>query len=153
MKNRPLWKALAVALGVACAVPATSQVRPDVLVKQRQAAMTLQGKYFYGHLRPTAQGKIAYDAALVARNVGYLDALARMPWDGFTPATKDVKSRTLPAAFSDTAKYKEAQDRFTTEVTRLAELTRKGDEASIKTQILAVDKTCGACHDNFRESQ
>lgn len=154
MKNRPLWMGLAVALGVACAVPATSQVRPDVLVKQRQAAMTLQGKYFNGHLRPTAQGKIPYDANAVARNVGYLDALARMPWDGFAPATKDVKSRATPAVFSDSAKYKEAQDRYMGEVTKLSELTRKGgDEASIKAQILAVDKTCNGCHDNFRESQ
>ena len=153
MKNRTLWMCLAVGLATVCAMPASSQVKPDTQVRQRQAAMILQGKYFYGHLRPTAQGKIPYDAAVVARNVGYLDALARMPWDGFTAATSGIKSRATPAVFSDTAKFKEAQDQFMAEVTRLAEVTRKGDEAAIKTQILAVDKSCNSCHDNFRERQ
>ena len=152
MKNRTLWMCLAAGLAMLCS-PASSQVKPDVLVKQRQAAMILQGKYFYGHLRPTAQGKIPYDAAVVARNVGYLDALSRMPWDGFTPATKDIKSRAAPALFNDAAKFKEAQDRFMAEVTKLTEVTRKGDEASIKAQILAVNKSCGSCHDNFREKK
>ena len=144
---------LAAGLATLCSMPASSQVKPEVPVKQRQAAMILMGKYFYGHLRPTAQGKIPYDAAVVTRNVGYVDALARMPWDGFTPGTKGIKSRTAPAAFNDAAKFKEAQDRFMGEVTKLTEVTRKGDEAAIKTQILAVNKSCGGCHDDFREKQ
>ena len=151
MKKRTLWMCLAAGLGTLLAMPAVPQVKPDVQVRQRQAAMILQSKYFYGHLRPTAQGKIPYDAAAVARNVGFLDALARMPWDGFTPATKDLKSRATPAIFNDAAKFKEAQDQFMGEVTKLAEVTRKGDENAIKAQILAVDKSCNACHDNFRE--
>ena len=144
--------ALCASLGAAWALPAWSQAKPETLVKQRQGAMALQGKYF-GPIRAMAQGKVPYDAAVVARNVVYLDALARMPWDGFTPATKDVKTAATPAVFSDTAKFKEAQDRFQAEVTRLSEVTRKGDEASIKSQILAVDKSCASCHDTFREKQ
>jgi cytochrome c556 len=127
-------------------------VKPDVQVKQRQAAMTLQGKYFYP-IRAMAQGKTTYDPAVVSRNVTYLDSLARMPWDGFTPATKDLKTQATPAVFTDTAKFKDGQDKFQAEVTRLVEVTRKGDEASIKSQILAVDKSCGSCHDSFREKQ
>ena len=153
MKLRSLLPGIAVAACALAVQPAFSQFKPDVQVKQRQSAMVLQGKYFYGHLRPTAQGKIPYDAATVSRNVSYLDALARMPWDAFTPATKDLKSRTLPAVYNDAAKWKDAQDRFTAEVTKLSEITRKGDEAAIKAQILAVDKTCSACHDDFRERQ
>jgi cytochrome c556 len=141
----------ALVLGAACALPAWSQVKPDVLVKQRQSAMVLQGKYFYGHLRPTAQGKMPYDAGTVARNVGFLEALSKMPWDCFAPSTKDVKSAATPAVFGEPAKFKDAQDRFNAEVTKLAEITRKGDEAAVKAQILAVDKTCGGCHDTFRE--
>ena len=153
MKKKLLEAGLVVALGAACALPAHAQFKPEVLVKQRQAAMVLQGKYFYGHLRPVAQGKIPYDAKLVATNVAYLDALARMPWDGFTPATRDVKSRSSAAVFNEPAKFKEAADRFVAEVTRLSEVTRKGDEAAIRSQILAVNKTCSSCHDNFREKQ
>jgi cytochrome c556 len=153
MRTMLVHAIVAAVLGTAFVLPASAQVKPDVLVKQRQSAMVLQGKYFYGHLRPTAQGKIPYDGNVVSRNVGYLDALSKMPWDGFTPATKDVKSAALPAVFSDTAKFKEAQDRFTGEVAKLVEITHKGDEAAIKQQILAVDKACGGCHENFRERQ
>lgn len=144
--------ALCASLGAAWTLPAWSQAKPETLVKQRQGAMALQGKYFYP-IRSMAQGKTNYDAAIVARNVVYLDALARMPWDGFTPATKDIKTGATPAVFGDAAKFKEAADRFQAEVTRLSEVTRKGDEPSIKSQILAVNKSCDSCHDNFRERQ
>ena len=152
MKKSTLSILLAAAVSAVLAQPASSQVRPEQQLKQRQAAMTLQGKYFYP-IRAQAQGKVPYDAGTVARNVAYLEQLSRMPWDGFTPATKDLKSQATPAVFTDTAKFKEAADRYMAEMTKLAEVTRKGDEAAIKSEILAVDKACNACHDNFRERQ
>ena len=142
-----------VAIGLSMASIAQAQVKPETLVKQRQSAMTLQGKYFYGQLRPMAQGKIPYDANVVVRNAVFLDALSKMPWDGFAPSTKDVKSATLPAAFTDTAKFKETQDRLQSEVAKLVSVSKSGDEAAVKAQILAVDKTCGSCHDDFREKR
>lgn len=149
------WKAcavLAALLGAAWVMPAWSQARPELVVKQRQSAMTLQAKYYYP-IRAMAQGKTPYDANIVSRNIGYLDALSKMPWDGFTPATKDVKTGATPAVFAETAKFKETQDRYMAEVTRLVETNRKGDEAATKQQILAVDKACNTCHDTFREKQ
>jgi cytochrome c556 len=105
---------LTLVLGASLALPAHSQVKPDVLVKQRQAAMALQGKYF-GPMAGMAQGKIPYDAKIVGRNAGYLEVLSKMPWDGFAASTKDVKSAALPAVFTDTAKFKDAANRLETE--------------------------------------
>src|SRR5258706_5570210 len=148
--NKKLFSiGLAVVLGAGYSLTAFSQVKPETLVKQRQAAMTLQGKYFYVQLRPMAQGKSPYDANVVARDAGYLEALTKMPWDGFTPATKDVKSAALPAVFTDTAKFKEAQDRLQSEVAKLVSVSKSGDEAAVKAQIGAVDKACGGCHEKF----
>ncbi len=144
---------LIAALGAAYPLTGFSQVKPETQVKWRQSAMALQGKYFYGTLRPMAQGKMPYDANAAARAVGYLDALSKMPWDGFTPNTKDVKSAALPAVYTETAKYKEAEDRLQSEVGKLVAVTKSGDEAAIKNQITAVDKACGNCHENFREKQ
>ena len=138
--------------GLVISATATAQAKPEQLVKQRQAAMTLQGKYF-GPLGAMAQGKAPYDAAVVARNAAFLDALAKMPWDGFAASTKDVKSAALPAAFTDTAKFKEAQDRFQSEVSKLVAVSKSGDEAAVKAQLGAVGKSCGGCHENFREKQ
>jgi cytochrome c556 len=153
MNHRLAPIALALMLGAVCSFPAHAQVKPETLVKQRQSAMTLQGKYFYP-IRNMAQGKVPYDASVVMRNVGYLDALSRMPWDGFPASTKDAKSGATPAVFTDTAKFKESQDRFQAEFTKLSDLVKKGgDEPSIRQQIIAVDKSCNSCHDNFRERQ
>jgi len=131
---------------------ALAQAKPETLVKQRQAAMTLQGKYYYP-IRAMAQGRVPYDAAIVTRNAAFLDGLSKMPWDGFNANTKDLKSGALPAIYTDTAKFKEHSDRLIAEATKLAALTKGGDEAAVKAQILVVDKACNACHDDFRERQ
>ena len=141
----------ALVLGVA-AGGAWAQAKPETLVKQRQAVMTLQGKYF-GPLAAMAQGKAPYNAEIVKRNAGFLDNLSRMPWDGFDPSTKDVKSNALPAVFSDTAKFKEAGSRLENEVHKLYEVSQRGDEAAVKAQIGAVGKACGGCHESFRQKQ
>jgi cytochrome c556 len=131
---------------------ALAQVKPEVLVKQRQSAMTLIGKYF-GPLGGMAQGRTPFDAKLVQRNADYLHALSQMPWDGFDPSTKNEKSRALPALFEQPDKVKEAAERFQSEVAKLQAAAKGGDEGAIKAQIGAVGKACANCHDNFREKQ
>lgn len=152
MSKRFLTAALALIVGAGYALTAGAQAKPEVQLKWRQAAMTLQGKYFYP-IRAMAQGKVPYDANIVARNAGLVDALVRMPWDGFTPATKDLKSAALPAVYTDTAKFKESADHLQSESGKLVAMLKGGDEAAIKAQILAIDKVCGTCHESFREKQ
>ena len=131
---------------------ALAQAKPEVLVKQRQAVMTLQGKYF-GPLAAMAQGKAPYNADIVKRNAGFLDNLSRMPWDAFDPATKDVKSNALPAIWEQQDKFKEGQSRLENEIHKLYQVSQSGDENAVKTQIGAVGKACGGCHESFRQKQ
>ena len=152
MKRKLLVATLVASVGAAWSVGALAQAKPEILVKQRQAAMTLQGKYF-GPLAGMAQGKLPYDASIVQRNAGYLDVLDKLPWDGFDPSTKNVKSAALPAIWSEPAKFKEAQERLQSEVSRLVSVSKSGDEGAVKAQIGAVGKACGNCHENFREKQ
>ena len=152
MKRKLLTATVVASIGAAWVVDAVAQAKPEILVKQRQAAMTLQGKYF-GPLAGMAQGKLPYDASIVQRNAGYLDVLDKMPWDGFDPGTKNVKSAALPAVWSEPAKFKEAQERLQSEVARLVSVSKGGDEGAVKAQIGAVGKSCGNCHENFREKQ
>jgi len=151
MNKSILVAGVALALG-SLSLQAFAQAKPDVLVKQRQAAMTLVGKYF-GPLGGMSQGRVPYNAQVVARNAGYLEVLAQMPWDGFDASTANEKSRTLPAAFKDAAKFKQAGDDMQNAIRSLVAATKGGDEAAVKTAIGAVGKTCGGCHDNFREKQ
>lgn len=138
------------ATAIVSASGAFAQAKPDVLVKQRQAAMTLQGKYF-GPLNGMAQGKVPFSSEVVARNAGFLDSLSKMAWDGFTADTQGEKSRALPEIYKDAGKFKAAQDAFQSEVGKLVAASKGGDEASVKSAIGAVGKTCAGCHDNFRQ--
>ena len=151
MKRSGLAAMVALALGFAAGA-AFAQAKPETLVKQRQSVMTLQGKYF-GPMAGMAQGKAPYNADVVKRNAAFLDNLSRMAWDGFDPSTKDVKSAALPAVFTDQAKFKEAASRLETESSRLYQVAQSGDEAAVKAQIGAVGKTCGGCHESFRQKQ
>ena len=152
MNKRLFSIGLALVLGAGYSLTAFSQAKPATLVKQREAAMTLQGKYF-GPMAAMAQGKVPFNAAAVARNAGYLEALSHMAWDGFDPSTSGEKSRALPAIYSDAGKFKAAQDAFQANVAKLVAATKGGDEAAIKAAIGAVGKDCGNCHDNFRQKQ
>ena len=143
------------AAGLAVAVlsgEALAQAKPETLVKQRQSAMTLIGKY-WGPMAGMMQGRVPYDAKIVQRNADYLHTLAQMPWDGFDPSTKGEKSRALPAIWEQPGKVKEAIDRLQSEVGKLQQVSKGGDEGAIKAQIGAVGKACANCHDNFREKQ
>ena len=119
MKGNFFAVGVALTIGSIYSLTAFSQARPESLVKQRQSAMTLQGKYFYPQTRPMAQGKIPYDATVMARNAAFLDALSKMPWDGFTPATREVKSGATPAVFTEVGKFQEAQQQYMAEVSKL----------------------------------
>lgn len=151
MKRSGLAAVVAIALGVSAGA-VFAQQKPEILVKQRQSVMTLQGKYF-GPMAGMAQGKIPYNADVVKRNSAFLDNLSRMAWDGFDPSTKDVKSAALPAIYEQQAKFKEAASRLENEAHKLWEVSQHGDEAAVKAQIGAVGKSCGGCHESFREKR
>jgi len=136
----------------AVAGAALAQAKPEVLVKQRQAGMTLIGKYF-GPLGAMAQGKAPFNAQVVQRNADYLAALSQMPWDGFHPSTSGEKSRAKPELFKETQKVNELAERLQSEVKKLQTAAKGGNEGAIKAQIGAVGKACGACHDAYREKQ
>jgi cytochrome c556 len=152
MRNTLVLAAVAVALGGLTGI-AAAQVKPEVLVKQRQSAMTLIGKY-WGPIAGMASGKVSpYNADVVSRNATYLENLAQMPWDGFHESTKGEKSRALPAIWEQRAKFDELAQRLQTETAKLGDVARKKDEAGVKQQYAAVGKVCGACHEGFRQKQ
>ena len=151
MKKKFLAASLALAFGAGSGYVMNSfaQAKPEQLVKQRQSAMTLIGKY-WGPTNAMATGKAPYDAAAAQRNAGFLQALAQMPWDGFAENTKDSpeKNRALPAIWAEPAKFKEAADRLQNTTAKLAASAK--DEAAFKAAAGEVGKACGACHENFR---
>ena len=152
MKKTLLAAGVAIVVG-GLAGAALAQVKPDVLVKQRQSAMTLIGKY-WGPIAGMASGKVSpYNADVVSRNATYLENLAQRPWDGFHESAKGEKSRALPAIWEQKAKFDELAQRLQRETIKLGQVARAKDEAGVKQQYAAVGKVCGACHESFREKQ
>lgn len=150
MNKKFLAAGIALVLSASFSLNATAQAKPEVLVKQRQAVMTLFGKY-WGPLGGMAQGKVPFNAGVVARNAGYLEVLSKMPWDGFDASTQGAKSAALPEVWKDAAGFKAAQEKVMGEMAKLAAAGKGGDEAAIKAQLAEAAKTCGGCHRTFRE--
>ena len=150
MKKKLLAVALTAAALVGASFEALSQAKPDVLVKQRQAAMTLQGKYL-GSIGAMLKGAVPYNADVVARNATFLENLARMPWDGFDPSTSGEKSKAKPDIYKEMAKFTAAADTLVAETVKLGAVARAKDEAGVKAAFGGVAKACGSCHDLYRE--
>lgn len=152
MHKKFLTALTAVVVGGGVSFDALAQVKPETLVDQRVAAMRLQGKYFFP-LAAMAQGRAPYDAAVVARNAGYLDVLIRLAWDGFDPVTRDVKSRALPEVYAEPAKFKAATDTMIAEMNKVVAAAKGGNEAAVKSAVADAAKACSGCHDTFRQRQ
>ena len=143
---------LALALGVGFTVDAVAQGKPETMVKQRQAAMTLQAKYF-GPLGAMAQGKAPYNASVVARNAGYLEILTKLAWDGFAPETANVKSRALPEIYKDTAGFNAEIEKLQAGVAKLVAAAKSSNESAAKAATGDIGKVCGSCHKKYRQSR
>ena len=152
MNTKLVLSGVALLVGTGYGATALAQAKPETLVKQRQSAMTLIGKY-WGPLGGMPSGKAPYNAEVVARNAGYLEVLTKLPWDGFHENTKEMKTAALPAVYTDNAKFKEGADRLQSTVAQLVKVSKGGDEATVKAALADVGKACGGCHENFRAKQ
>jgi len=146
-----------VAAGLVLAVNGVSQVhaqaKPEDLVKQRKAGMTMIGKYF-GPIGAMVQGKMPYDANVVARNAGYLDVLSKLPWDGFHASTDGAQdTRAKPEIYRQTDKFNQARDAMQTEMAKLVAAAKSGDQDAVKSTFGATGKACKACHDDYRKEK
>ena len=150
MRIKLMTAALALAALGGASLEALAQAKPDVLVKQRQAAMTLQGKYL-GPIGAMMKGAAPYNADTVALNATFLENLARMPWDGFHPSTQGEKSKAKPEIYKDTAKWTAAYQLLEAETAKLGAAARAKNEAGVRASFGGVAKACGGCHDAFRE--
>ena len=150
MRTKLLTAALALGALGGASLEALAQAKPDVLVKQRQAAMTLQAKYL-GPIGAMIKGTVPYNADVVSRNATYLEALSQMPWDGFHPSTAGEKSKAKPELFKDGAKVQAAIDSFQAATAKLGAAARAKDEAGVRAAFGPVAKGCGGCHDAYRE--
>jgi cytochrome c556 len=136
---------------LAAAVPASAQFsKPEDAIRYRQSAYVLMGNHMG---RIFAQLKSDNpDVAAIQRSAAIVDFASQLPGEGYvagsdkggTPPTK-----AKPEVFTD-PKVKDLGRAMRQEVIKLAEVSKGGDVAAIRTQFQATAKSCDNCHDNFR---
>lgn len=140
----------ALALGAMLASNAAAQAKPEDLVKQRKAALTMVAKYF-GPIGGMVQGRVPFDAKIAARNAGYLETLSAMPWDGFDASTESFKdTRAKPELYKEKAKFDQMATDMQGAIAKLNGAAKGGDLNAIKAAFGDVGKTCKTCHDAYR---
>ena len=137
-------------LGAAFSLGAAAQAKPEDLVKQRKAALTLVAKYF-APVGAMVQGKAPYDAKVIARNAGYLETLSAMPWDGFDASTESFReTRAKPEIYKEKAKFDQMANDMQGALAKLNAAAKGADQNAVKAAFDDVGKTCKACHDAYR---
>ena len=143
--------AMVLATLVAAAGGAHAQFqKPEDAVKYRQSAFTVMANHF-GRLGAMANGRIPFDAKVAQENADVVLTVAKLPWAGFTPDTKDIKTRVKPVAWTEMDKVKAGADKLVAAATQLDAAAKTGNLDAIKKAVGETAATCKACHDAYRE--
>jgi cytochrome c556 len=130
---------------------AIAQTKPEDAIKLRQSVMKLIG-YNFGSIGAMVNDKKPYNKEEAIRNANRLEILSGHPWEFFGAGTdKGAETKARADIWKDRAKFEAAGKKMETEVAKLAQVARTGDQAALKTQFGAAGQTCKACHDDFKE--
>ena len=145
------WTMAAAALAATAALPAAAQFRDaDAAIKYRQSVMTVQ-QFHLGRIFAMANGRMPFDAKVVAEDAAVLDTIDKLPFVAFGPGTDKGNTRALPAVWSERAKFDAAVHKMQDDVAKLHEAAKTGNLDRIKAAVGAVGQSCKACHDDFRK--
>ncbi|MCP4991037.1 MAG: cytochrome c [Colwellia sp.] len=141
-----------IASTVAIAQPASSEKHAIYATELRQSVFKLLGSNM-GPLGAMAKGKIAVDANIVEQNAVRINQLSLMIADySRTDTSKfNVKTEALAKIWLESDHYNQDIDKLTLASTQLIAAAKSGDESAIKKAIGGVGKTCGGCHDDFKQ--
>ncbi|MEM1432761.1 MAG: cytochrome c [Pseudomonadota bacterium] len=121
-------------------------------VQTRQSALKLMG-FYMGPLGAMARGRVPVDLAVIENNAIRIASLAPMLKETFKSDTRgaEVETEALDVIWEQWDKFTTNADATEEKATALATLAAAGSEDGIRQAIGAVGKTCGGCHDDFRE--
>lgn len=150
MKRSLIFAAAVLATVGMSSIALAQAPKPEDEIRYRQSVMNVIGRSF-GALGAMAQGKMAFNAQLAADSAAIVDMMSKLPWNSFGPGTdKGAPTKADMKVWSDADKFKEKADKMKSEVTKLAQVAKGGDEAAIKAQVGETGKACKSCHDDFR---
>ena len=142
---------VAAAFALVLALPASAQfAKPEDAIKYRKSAFTVMGTH-WARLAGMAQGRIPYDAKAAADNAAVVEVVHKLPWAAFGADTQSGDTKAKPDIWKEPAKFKEAEDKLFTEVSKIVAAARSGKQDELKSAFASGGGVCKNCHDNFRQ--
>lgn len=134
------------------AQPASSEKHAIYATELRQSIFKLLGSNM-GPLGAMAKGKIPLDAKVVEKNAVRINQLSLMIADYTRIDTSkfDVKTEALAKIWQEPEHFSKDIDKLTVASSNLLTAAKSNNESEIKKAIGGVGKTCGGCHDHFKE--
>ena len=124
-------------------------VKPDDIIKFRKGAYQVIG----WEMRPLGlmvKGEMPYDKDVFIHNTAVIATMSQVVPEAFVTGTDKGETKAKPDIWSDPPKFKAALERFQSEATKMSEVAKGGNFDAIKVQFGSLAKSCGNCHDNFR---
>ena len=141
------------AIIAAAALPLSAHAqfaKPEDAIKYRQSALSVMGTHF-ARIGAVVRGAVPYDAQQVQNNAALVETMSVLPWQGFMSGTeKGGNTRAKPEIWSDSAKFKTAQDNMIKAVANLSTASKSGNLDQVKAAFGDAGRACKACHDDFR---
>ena len=142
---------LTTAILLAVAVPASAQFsKPEDAIRYRQAGYVIMGNHMGRIFNQLKADKP--DIAAIQRSAAIIDFVSQLPGEGYVPGSEkggNPPTRAKPEIFTD-PKVRDIGRAMRQEVVKLADVSKTGDVAAIRTQFQATVKSCDSCHDNYR---
>lgn len=149
----PLSYALAAVLAAASLTAFAQQApKPETLIKSRQSSFQLVA-WHSSRIKASLDGQ--YNKEEVQRAANTIAAIANSGLGSlFAPGTEQGKgwhdTSAKPELFKDSKRVSELTADFAKQATELAKMAGGGDPAQVKEQYAKLNRTCKACHDDFR---
>jgi cytochrome c556 len=149
---KQLASLLLAAAAATLTLPAVAQfAKPEDAIKYRKASMTLMAAHF-GRVAAMASGRAPFDAKVAADNAAVAETMSKLPWAAFVEGSDKGDTRAKPEVWSDSAKFRDANEKLQGEMSKLAAAARTGSLDSIKLAVGATAGACKGCHDNFQKN-
>jgi len=130
-------------------VKAQQFTKAEDAIKYRKNALYVMDVQ-YNQLKAMAQGKISYDAKSAMDAAIVVEVLAKLPWAAFGEGTDKGETKAKPEIWTESGKFRDAQEKFITEATKLATSAKTGKLEDLKVAVNATNETCKNCHSNFK---
>lgn len=140
------------ALAAAATAVAQQAPKPEQLIKWRQSNYQVIA-WNTGRVKANVDGQ--YNKEEVIRAANTIAAIANSGLGAlFAPGTETGKgwheTSVKPEFFKDGKRVAELAGNFNREANELAKVAALGDVATVKDQLGKLQKTCKACHDDFK---